>query len=247
MSTSQGAKKYQEVLNLVRQQYRPSEAKRDAVYKAVTGAPAVTPNPPHGTGLSTATLLKGIGAIAVVALVVTVWSTPQHPAISQSSVDNSKLVPGEIPSVRFPDFSANLNVPVFVRSGESTSDIELPPSASPSDRKALQAHAASNSRKVLSSAPPATDADTLADELKILSRATASLNAGNSRSAMALLEKHRRAFPNGVMAEERNGLEIITLCKSGQIDRARKKYIRFRHRAPDSPTRLRIQTTCGFQ
>ena len=248
MSTSQGTKNYQEVLNLVRQQYKPSEAERNNVYKAVMGTPAVSPYPPQGTtGLSTATVLKGLGAIAIAALAVTVWSTQHHPATSQSRVNTPKMVPGKIPAVQFPDFSVNLDVPVFTRSGESTLDTELSPSVASSNRKAAPAHLTPNHRKVSSSVPPATDADTLADELRILSRATASLNAGNTRRAMTLLEQHRHEFPGGVMAEERNGLEIITLCKSGQIDKAKKKYVRFKHRAPDSPTRIRIQTACGFQ
>ncbi len=90
-------------------------------------------------------------------------------------------------------------------------------------------------------APPS---DSLADELRLLDRASVALSRGDPTTARTLLEQHRAQFARPVMIEEREGLELIARC---QLDRssAQADARAFLARAARSVLSARVARACG--
>jgi len=87
--------------------------------------------------------------------------------------------------------------------------LHLPPPASP------------RSSYVQRSAPPPEVDDPLGREAALLASARAALREGDPSTAHALLERHAREHPTGVLVDERRLSQISTLCLMGQVDEAR--------------------------
>lgn len=99
-----------------------------------------------------------------------------------------------------------------------------------------------------SSEPSVTSArraDSLAQEVAILSRATSELRAGRAANALKWVEEHRRKFPNGVLAEERRAARVQALCALGRQREAEPELARLARIAPQSPNTLRAKQLCG--
>jgi RNA polymerase sigma-70 factor (ECF subfamily) len=82
-------------------------------------------------------------------------------------------------------------------------------------------------------------------ELALLRDARSALSAGDSRRALELTEAHARAFPHGVLAEERRATRIVALCSLGRFTEGRREAQAFVARAPDSPLAERVHTACA--
>jgi len=78
----------------------------------------------------------------------------------------------------------------------------------------------------------------------LLSRGQEALQDGETRRALKLFERHRRRFPNGVMAEERELKRIETLCALGRVDAARSAAQAFSRRFPSSALRDKARSGC---
>jgi hypothetical protein len=76
--------------------------------------------------------------------------------------------------------------------------------------------------------------DQLAAERALIESAKSALNAGELSAAMSLLERHNQRYPNGALAEEREGLRVISLAKAGLHQAAHKKAAEFKQRYPRS-------------
>lgn len=92
-----------------------------------------------------------------------------------------------------------------------------------------------------SSAP----ASTLSAELKLMTAAQSALEAGQARRALRLLERHRRRFASGALAEEREAARVETLCRLGRHAAARRAAERFANRFVGSPRIARVTATCA--
>jgi hypothetical protein len=90
-------------------------------------------------------------------------------------------------------------------------------------------------------APPATD---LASELESITRARASLRAGDAEAALAQLAEHGKRFPHAVLAEEATALEVRSLCAAGRGGEARALAKTFLARWPRSPQAPGVRATC---
>ncbi len=77
-------------------------------------------------------------------------------------------------------------------------------------------------------------------ELALLQRARSSLSS-NPAAALAAAEQHRRLYPNGRLAQEREVLAIDALKALGRADSARSRTKRFENAYPTSPHRERIR------
>jgi hypothetical protein len=87
--------------------------------------------------------------------------------------------------------------------------------------------------------------DSLAQEVAILSRASADLHAGRPVAALAALAEHQRRFPTGVLALERSAARVQALCALGRTKEARVELARLSRTAPSSPHEARARKACG--
>jgi hypothetical protein len=83
-------------------------------------------------------------------------------------------------------------------------------------------------------AAASTRGSQLSAERILLDEARAALAQGDPARAIARLERHRRTFPQPLLAEERDAMWVQALVKAGQYDEARARASIFRKRSPDS-------------
>jgi hypothetical protein len=84
--------------------------------------------------------------------------------------------------------------------------------------------------------------DRLAEEVALLSRATAALHAGRAADALKALDEHRRKFPKGRLSEERGAARAQALCALGRLDEARAELSGL---AAQSPSAARARQICA--
>ena len=89
-------------------------------------------------------------------------------------------------------------------------------------------------------------ADSLAQEVAILSRAGAELHAGRPAAALTALDEHQRKFPSGVLGQERSAARVQALCALGRTKEARSAFERLARTSPSSPHVVRARKACGF-
>lgn len=92
---------------------------------------------------------------------------------------------------------------------------------------------------------PTPAPSTLGQELKMLAEAQAALRAGAPERALALVVQHRASFPDGVMKEERQGIEALASCALGRDYRAQAE--QFLRSAQSSPLAARVRKACGLE
>jgi len=90
-----------------------------------------------------------------------------------------------------------------------------------------------------------TRRDSLEAEMRWVRAADAALRGNDVGLALNLLEQHAREFPNGVLAEEREGLRAVAACQNGATPSAQRIASRFLERAPRSLIASRVRAACG--
>jgi hypothetical protein len=88
-------------------------------------------------------------------------------------------------------------------------------------------------------------ADNLAEEVALLSQASADLHAGRPAAALAVLDEHRRKFPHGALVQERTSARVQALCALGWMSDAQAELARLSRMAPNSPHLARARKACG--
>jgi hypothetical protein len=88
-------------------------------------------------------------------------------------------------------------------------------------------------------------ADSLAEEVAILSQASAALHGGRPAAALKALDEHRRKFPRGALAQERTSARIQALCALGRTKEAQSELARLARTSPSSPHLARARKACG--
>jgi hypothetical protein len=86
--------------------------------------------------------------------------------------------------------------------------------------------------------------DSLAEEVRLLSRAERQLNDGRSADALATLGEHERRFARGALAEERIAARVEALCTLGRIAEARTELTRLARAFPQSAHIDRARRLC---
>jgi hypothetical protein len=81
-------------------------------------------------------------------------------------------------------------------------------------------------------------------EVALLREADAALRRGDSKAALAALATHAHDFPRGALAQEREGVRAIALCRGGRLAEGIAKAQRFVNSAPKSPLGTRIRSAC---
>lgn len=172
--------------------------------------------------------LGAVGAM-VAAATGALWLTipNQPPAISMhkaaraaAQVISAPTLASDPPSERVGDFAPHLPViaPGHARRATRTEDV-LP---------------------TTEESPPG-----VSDELSLIREADQALRSNSIEHAHELLLRHEREFPNGVLAEEREGLRIIERCTTLQSPLSATLAFDFIARHPRSPLRERIERLCG--
>lgn len=115
------------------------------------------------------------------------------------------------------------------------------PPSSPDEERG--SHAADRRRRAR--AETRSSPESLHQELMLIERAKAALDADGAGSALAALAKHRSRFRAGVLAAEREWLRIRALCALGRERQAAAVARRFRRTWPRSPYADRLADTCA--
>lgn len=88
-------------------------------------------------------------------------------------------------------------------------------------------------------------------EVALLARAQRALREGQSAEALALAQQHARAFPDGELHQERDGVAALARCmldlSEPERARARAQARVFLERAPSSPLAARVRKLCGLE
>lgn len=90
---------------------------------------------------------------------------------------------------------------------------------------------------------PSPEPGTLIEELRLLRKAQVHLKKEQLKDALSVLEEHARRFPEGQVAEERQALQAITLCKLGRPE-GREAAKAFLQAHPASPQAPRVKLAC---
>ncbi len=117
--------------------------------------------------------------------------------------------------------------------------IEKPPESAPS---AVPLAESPEKRAPVASS---RSSDTLAEEVAILSEASAALHGGRPAAALKMLDEHRRKFPRGALGQERTSARIQALCALGRTKEAQAELARLARASPNSPHVARARKACG--
>ncbi|HKY36405.1 MAG TPA: hypothetical protein VJN18_10725 [Polyangiaceae bacterium] len=85
----------------------------------------------------------------------------------------------------------------------------------------------------------------VADEARLIRSADAAVRRGDTDRALALLEQHSRAYPSGVLAEERAAQRVFALCRAGRTRDAHTEAKRFLRSNPRSHFAGSIRQACA--
>ncbi len=107
--------------------------------------------------------------------------------------------------------------------------VVAPPAAAPA-----AAPQASLTAKPPHRARPISARESYAAELDLLRRARVAYSSRDFSDALALIAEHRRRFPNGRLAEEREALRVQSLAGAGRTDEAARAAAAFAARFPRS-------------
>lgn len=146
-------------------------------------------------GAAIAVLVGAVGATAI----VTTAREPSRASVTSSAVQSNHAIPNRPTELREQTQPA------------SPSDASI---AAPQVLKALPPRVAP-SELVGAVAPPKPALPGLDQELLLIKRAKLEIDRGQAHLGRVWLDEHRSRFPAGLLAAERDGLEILLDCGSG--------------------------------
>jgi hypothetical protein len=85
----------------------------------------------------------------------------------------------------------------------------------------------------------------LAEEAALLHQAQSAWRAGQSAEALRLANEHAQRFPHSQLANERDVLRVLSLCKLGQNQAAKQVGARLLLKAQDSPWYESVAQSCA--
>jgi hypothetical protein len=181
-----------------------------------------------GTGTNTAVLGKVLGAVAVVAAAggVAYWLSQEdtRPAPIERASEQPSVPPGE-PEKAIP---AKPPLPESTEMVEEAAEPEAPAARSvETSQPSVTRPRASAPKKALPT------------EAELLEAARRALDS-NPQRALGLIRQHERRFPNGMLAQEREVLEIAALKKLGREQAAEQKAEDFKKEFPGSAHQRKV-------
>jgi hypothetical protein len=144
--------------------------------------------------------------------------------------------------------------PVVVAGKQAVSaqPFSAPPESSPPPR-VPEASAPAAPAAVESATPPKATAppssakasDDLAQEAALLHQAQSAWRAGNSAEALVLANQHAKRFPRSQLANERDVLRVLSLCKLGRVQAAKDVGARLLRQTKGSPWYQSVAESCA--
>lgn len=179
-------------------------------------------------------------------------SAAGHMAVDRGSASESHGVatvgqPEAEPSKRRSNGAASVDAqpektPAPESEAETAADSTAPaPQATPSTKASRRPKA----RSKLDVAPEVEAASSLAEETALLRRAQAAMRSGNPQKALSLLAQCQRAFPGGLLREERDALKVLALCGAGKTSKGKAAAAAFLRARPSSALAPRVRGACS--
>jgi hypothetical protein len=215
-----------EVIDVARRARTPSDAQRDRAYQALLA------------GLSGGAAVGTAKVVGKSALVWLKWAIPAALVVASAGTyawrahrDAAPIASatGAVPSIA-PVAAPSAPLAPAV---DSSAAVAVDESPTPSALPALKPQA---------SAKP--NSDDLVQELSLLHQALAASRSGNAESALDLARQHAQRYPNSRLRNERDAIEVRSLCALGRAIDAKKIADRLRARAPNSPVSAALQDSC---
>lgn len=219
------------MLSAYRAETARSTADVDAALRAVSGrVGAATGGATAATGLSTtakvglASALLGVAGVLGVAMAEPESAPAVQPNVPVATSPRPPDPPPEPPTQTRPVLEAEPTPPPAL--------VETaPPSPTATPRKPKRPRAAPRPAPAPTKPPPTSS---LAQELQRLQQARRALRDGNPARARALIEAHRRDYPESSVARERDATEIAALCAEKRSADAKRKAAAFAKAYPGS-------------
>jgi outer membrane protein assembly factor BamD (BamD/ComL family) len=79
----------------------------------------------------------------------------------------------------------------------------------------------------------------------LLDEARAALVQGDASRALERLDQHQTHFPDGLLAEERDAMQVQALVRAERYDEARARAATFRARSPSSLFLSTVESAIG--
>jgi hypothetical protein len=196
-----------------------------APQSALTDLPLDGPSPTIGLTLK---LILSLGAAAVLAAGVTQL---RHHTYTTAHPDSASLAPTS--SAATSSSSSTRETPPISAPSQSTApeQAETPSAASP------QNDIAPTARRTAAGKPQSP-------ETAIIEQARRQLQSDPAQ-ALALTETHRKLYPRGILAQEREVIAIEALARLGKSTAAEKRANAFRAKQPHSIHDLHLRSTLG--
>ena len=213
----------EELVQAGREALRPNEADRARVFQAVVAQVGGGPGAEGLAAPSTAPAAASGIAVKIAAAIVVIGAAGGglFLGVRTERPPPRSAATAAVPSAALPPAPAD----------------KVPESA----RSAVTRAEAAEKRAPVAPRP----ADRLAEEIAILSQASAALHAGRPAAALKALDEHRRKFPRGALGQERTSARIQALCALGRTNVARAELARLARASPSSPHVARARKTCG--
>jgi hypothetical protein len=208
---------------------------------------------------------KGLGVLAIVAAVGTGiavrQATPKraessaNAAAARSRDATQARTQAPPPADRVEPLAPSLPTPTPAREPEpparpSETSLHAAQRIEPAEQRAPRRSIVPRpaSAVMAATAVPAASTEAVAapsDELLLIRQATQALRDAQLARAQQLLEQHETRFAQGMLAPERIGLTVITLCRQQRLADARALRDRFLADHPASPLAVRVRSACA--
>lgn len=225
------------LVDLARQARTPGEgdklriAERLAVPLAVGIAAGSAATTAKATGVAAAAKASGLGLGAKLAALVAVGAVGAAVIVSQT--DSTPELPPTPTRVAPPPAPVAPNV--APAEPEAVTPEQLPEAErAPAPKTATP-----------SGQPSIKSGDALAEEAALLHQAQAAWRAGQSAQALALANQHAQRFPRSQLANERDVLRVLSMCKLGQVQTAKQVGARLLKKAKGSPWYQSVAESCA--
>jgi hypothetical protein len=119
------------------------------------------------------------------------------------------------------------------------------PETQPTDDVAKAADAPAPALRSKDKARPRVSGD-IEGEVQLLEIADADLRRGDTSGALAALAEHAAKYPTGALRQERDGMNVVALCKAGRQAEGRAAAEKFLSRGSKSALASRIRAACGM-
>jgi len=174
--------------------------------------------------------VAGLALAAGVALALTI--APRIASEATNAATPTQAVHTD--DARTHDHDAEIHAPARDPATPPRATIPAAPANAPELEAPPPAPRASTQRPRRASADAVAEADALVVEMGLVRRARRALQGGDAPGALALLDAHAHAFPEGQMLEDRLALRVEALCATGAERQARAEAKQLRRRFPGS-------------